>query len=102
MAYTEISELVSTIVLVSVATERVVEIIKPMIPKPQPKYSTALYSTLSLVSSTLILVVNDVSISMFHSNQWVQAGVIGLACTAGSGVWNDVLKIVQGMKIKAP
>lgn len=100
MAYTEVSELVSTIMVVSVATERVVEIVKPMLPKFDTKYSTAVYSTLALTASTLILGINDVNVSMFHSNTWIQAGVIGLACTAGSGVWSDVLKIIQNMKIK--
>ena len=100
--YSDISELVTIISLVSISTERVVEIAKPMLPKPNPKYATAMYSLLSLVSATIILGVNDISVSIFHSNQWLQAGVIGLACTAGSGVWSDTLKIVQGMQVKKP
>lgn len=100
--YTEYADLVTTISLVSVATERVVEIAKPLLPKPNPKYTTAVYSLLALGISTLILGVNDINVAIFHSNQWLQAMVIGLACTAGSGFWSDALKLMRGMEVKKP
>jgi hypothetical protein len=98
--YSDLTEIAGYISIVSVATERVVEILKPLLPKPNPAYTTTMYSTLAWLISTSIISINAINLPLISSGLYTQAFVIGLACTAGSGFWNDILKALQTMKVK--
>ena len=101
MLLNEATELVAVISVVSLATERVVSILKPMVaPLVKDKYTTTVYSSMALLVSVLILMVNEITFALFSSRPWEQAIVVALACTAGSGTWNDELKILQALKVK--
>lgn len=98
--YNDLVEITSLISIVSIATERVVEIVKPMLPEFNAKYNTTNYSLMALGISLLILSVSDIPLSSMFSILPVQNVVLALACTAGSGFWNDILKALQTLKIK--
>ena len=99
--YNDLVELTTILGLVSVATERVVEMLKPWIPKQENvKYTTTFYSLLAYIISLLILSINNVQVPFLSNYVYVQNITLALACTAGSGFWNDTLKVLQGFKIK--
>ena len=100
--YDQLMHLLIVISTVSIATERAVEIAKPLLPQPNEKYRTMLYSLMSFVVSSIILYVNSISVPLFMGNLYTQAIVIGLACTGSSGVWYDIIKVVQTLKVKSP
>lgn len=95
MDYIQILTLFSVI---SVGTERVVEIIKPLLPYIDTKYRTAIYSAISYVVSSILFTVNNVPIIGMHSNMFIQATIVGLACSAGSGFWNNIISAVKSIK----
>lgn len=99
--YIDLLNIVTLISIVSVATERVVEVAKPILPSFNKKYSTTIYSLLAMVVSCIILAINNFELLPMFGVLMVQNLVLALACTAGSGFWNDILKIIQGFKIKA-
>ncbi len=100
--YLDIVDFTTIISLVSVATERAVEVLKPILPEPNPKYKTFVYSSLALGVSTTVIYVNEISTHLLSGSPVIQTLVIGLACTAGSGFWNDTLKLLQNLKVKLP
>lgn len=99
--YLDIINIVTLISIVSIATERVVEISKPLLPTFNKKYNTTIYSLLALGVSCSILVINEFALLPMFGALLIQNLVLALACTAGSGFWNDLLKILQGFKINA-
>jgi len=99
--YLDIVNIVTLISIVSIATERVVEISKPLLPTFNKKYNTTIYSLLALCVSCSILVINEFELLPMFGALLIQNLVLALACTAGSGFWNDLLKILQGFKINA-
>ena len=94
--------LLTSISIISVATERVVEVLKPILPKPNPAYATTMYSSLAFLVSSIIIYYNDISIPIFSGDLPIQILVLGFACTGSAGVWNDLLKAVQLLKVKMP
>ena len=100
--YNELAEITAILSLVSIATERVVEIVKPALPDYNPKYRTSVYSLIACSVSLVILGINNLPMPDMFPNVIVQHVVLALACTAGSGFWNDALKVLQSLKVKTP
>lgn len=97
--YDRLFEVVTILAIVSVTTERVVEIIKPLLWEPNPKFKTFWYSLLAWMVATLVVLVNGIDLHI-SSNQIAGAFLAGLAGSAGSGFWNNILSILKGMKVK--
>lgn len=95
--YTDILELVMVLSLISTATERVVEILKPFI-NINEKYKTAIYSCLSISISALVYVISELH-SIKVSNYGVEVLLIALSCGAGAGFWHNILQVVTSLKI---
>ena len=99
--YLELAELTTIITLISVSTERVVEILKPVLPQFNEKYNTAIYSIIAFSVSLTIYKLNGFNMVFINENNlWAQAVIVGLACSACSGFWNNVLSAIQTFKIK--
>lgn len=99
--YLEITELSTILAIISVSTERVVETLKPVLPSFNEKYNTAIYSIIAFTVSLTLYKLNGFNVTFLNENNlWAQAAIVGLACSAGSGFWNNILTSIQSFKIK--
>jgi hypothetical protein len=92
----DISSVVTLIAILSVGTERVVEILKPAL--PVTKYSTVVYSTTAIFVASALYIINGTMLPLLSSNMYIQAAIVGLACSAGSGFWNNLLSVLKDLK----
>lgn len=98
--YLELTELTTIIALISSGTERVVEVLKPVLPKFNQVYNTAIYSIISFFISVAIYKLNNFNMAFLNENNvWAQAAIIGIACSAGAGFWNNILTAIQSFKL---
>jgi len=100
-------------VAISMAVERVVEIIKGIVPplsKPwtgDKEYARfAILHVLAAVAGAVVAyadhsqIADQVPMLKFQDNQYLGYAVIGLMASGGSAMWNHALDIVQAVKIK--
>lgn len=85
------------LVLASVAAERIVDILKHTLFCKfdlQPVW----YQVIACVFGAFVGYTSPPTLPMTWMNQYVLALVIGLAVSGGSGVWHDLLAVVQEFK----
>jgi hypothetical protein len=109
---TGLSALAAMLAGISMAVERVVEVIKGAIPplaKPWPTndgYRAAILQVIAAVAGAVIAsqlpapVRNSLPFGLGADLNWVGCAVIGLAASGGSGAWNHVLDILGAFKSK--
>ena len=108
MTYDSIFQLVSVLAIISIATERAVEVITTTL-NLKVRYSgkrTQMIIThlLSILTGGAIYAMNaDQMIPLIstHFNQYTGPLVVGLLASGGSGFWHDLLGIVSAMKVNA-
>jgi hypothetical protein len=93
----DISSVVTLIAILSVGTERVVEILKPALPTAIFN-STIVYSTTAIFVAAALYILNGTMLPLLSSNLYIQAAIVGLACSAGSGFWNNLLSVLKDLK----
>src|SRR6266568_2754675 len=108
---TAISTFVALVAGISIAVERVIEVIKGAVPQlanswgdKADNYRRALLQLMSVAAGTLIASQIQTQIAaalpkdIGASISWPAFGLIGLMASGGSGLWNHVLDIVQATK----
>lgn len=97
---------------ISVATERVVEIVKsafPWLAKPWPQNDQARAGIVQLIAAIVGAVIasqmpdqvrSAIPAAFVSQLHWQGYAVIGLLASGGSGTWNHVLDILAALKVK--
>ena len=112
MSPTELSAVVGLLAALSVASERLVEIIKGIFPSlDQTKTDAAQESRrklklhgLAVLAGIVTAVVasnygpNAVTNLLPHNNQWEATILLGFLASGGSGFWNSILDYVNKLK----
>ena len=103
-----LSAIITVIIALAIATERLVEIIKGMVPwldreKPDAKTEARRRAALQLLAAVggilVALLAWPVVQSLVPSqNKYSTVGALGLLASGGSGFWNSLLSYVGGMK----
>ena len=108
-----LTNLLTVMVAISMAVERVVEILKGIVP-PLAKtwagdkeyFRFVILHILAAVTGAGIAfgahtqIASQVQVLSFQDYPWLGYAVIGLMSSGGSAMWNHALDIVQAMKIK--
>lgn len=111
----EIESLVSVILALSLASERLVEVVKGIFPKLGEPLAdvnaearrrmilqllaiAAGITTAVLAADTLKTVLSDDAKKLLDRNEWELLVGLGLLASGGSGLWNGVLGYVQQIK----
>lgn len=107
-----LSAFATLIVGISVATERVVEIIKGAVPALTNTWTrndqvrAGILQVIAAVTGAIIAaqmpdqVKNAVPLALGSSIRWQTYAVIGLLASGGSGAWNHALDILGALKVK--
>jgi|ERR1700733_8204907 len=106
-----LTALVTLMTAISIAVERVVEIIKgiaPPLSKPWPRswefVRFAILQILATIAGIAHAAHDQIATALpmlsFESHQGAGYFVVGLMDSGGSAMWNQALDIVQAMKIK--
>ena len=115
---TKLTTIVSLLAALSVASERLVEIVKGLIPSwlggtwlkeqktdpTQEGYRTAVLQVLAVVAGVVTATVASGAIpqNVGIPNDWTGRFVLGLLASGGSGFWNSILTYAKSAKdIKA-
>lgn len=93
-------EFVTMILAISLATERVVEMIKGMLPEVADKYKKVVFPLLGVLVGAAICAVNGVTLPFVEMKTWIEFLIAGLLCSGGSATWHGVLKVLQAIAEK--
>jgi len=88
---------VTLILAFSLATERVVEMIKGMLPELNEKFKKIAYPLMGIIVGAAICAVNNLNIPFVELKGWTEFLITGLLCSGGSGLWHDILKVLQAI-----
>lgn len=108
-----LTNLLTLMITISMAVERVVEIVKGIIPPLSKTWNgDAEYARFAIlhVLSTVVgagvafaghtQIASQVPLLAFEGHEYAGYAVIGLMASGGSAMWNHALDIVQAVKIK--
>lgn len=97
-------DLITYLFTVSVAAERVVDIIKRSVFVKYNIQSTngAVYQLLAALFGGIIAYIDCPTFDFISTNKSVLICLIALATSGGSGMWNTVLNILKEMSIPKP
>jgi hypothetical protein len=104
-AVDQISVALSVIVAVSIAVERVTEIIKQMVPtladeSSNPQVERLRRAALQVLAAAVGTVIAwQGSLQLGNQGGWGVWALIGLMSSGGSGIWNHTLDAVRAMKV---
>lgn len=93
----QLTSLVTYLVIVSVAAERLTDITKRALIQ-QYNLTTlngAIYQIIAGVFGAVICQINPPELTIIELNHYVLLIVIGLAVSGGSGAWNTILSILK-------
>jgi len=107
--------IVVVLVALSMASERIIEIVKQMLPAKwlvdawpaaqEPRRQALLQAMAGVVAGVIAWLSHDQIAAMVPANMapflhWPAYVLLGAMCSAGSGFWNHILDIFRAMKIE--
>lgn len=108
--FTSLSTFIALVAGISVAVERVIEVVKGAIPRlanpwsASDNYRKALLQVMSIVAGAIIAwqmksqIQATLPAGLAAGVDWPTYAMVGLMSSGGSGLWNHVLDIVRSVK----
>lgn len=93
-----VTQLVVYLLTISVASERLTEILKRTFVKDTaaiPKWEGAIYQIIAALFGAFACWLSPPNLGSVHLNQYLLIVVVGLAVSGGSGAWNSVLEFLK-------
>lgn len=92
-----LTTILAMVAMVAAASERTVELLKPLIMRLDRKASAGTWKALSIIVGAGIYYVNP-ELHIGPDSPYTTV-LVGLCVSAGAGLWHDLLGVVTSMKV---